>query len=88
MQTFNGIAGFETLFCNGDKLSAHALPLVGQSQHPVCGKMLCRFALKYLLRILFDTDIQKLQNIMVDKLTIEDTDSVCEIKPLWISTEL
>ena len=42
---------------------------------------LCQFALKYLLGtcILHVSNILILQNFMVDKLMIEDTDSVCEI---------
>ena len=41
--------------------------------------LLCIFALIYLLRILYVSDISILQNLMVDKLMIEDNDSVCEI---------
>ena len=37
------------------------------------------FALKYLSSILHDINIFILQNFMVDKLMIKDTDSVCEI---------
>ena len=39
----------------------------------------CVFALKYLLSILHASYILILQNFMLDKLMIEDTNSVCEI---------
>ena len=48
------------------------------------------FALKYLSSILHVSNILILQNFMVDKLMIEDTDSVCEISlaPVSINTTL
>ena len=38
--------------------------------------MLCIFALKYFLRILHVNNINIFQNLLVDKLMIEDTDIV------------
>ena len=54
----------------------------GTKLTPHIWNMLCIFALKYFLSILHVSNILILQNFMVDKLMIEDTDSVCEIQPL------
>ena len=51
----------------------------GTKLTPRIWNMLCIFALKYLLSILHVRNTLILQNFMIDKLMIDDTDSVCEI---------
>ena len=75
----NGFLNFTEIYVSKNIFKIGSLESsIRLMEQSVCG--MCFLVLKYLLLIFHVSNISKVQNHMVDKLIIEDSDSVCEIK--------